>query len=71
MGHSTTAISFFDTQLAIRPHSATQAKYLDKRVTMQRFANGEPISLYKRDDNGEFIAMRGRAREFIEGPIVK
>ena len=69
MGHSLTPINFCDDRLSIRPHTATEAINLGKRITLRKFAGNSECSVSKRDDNGEFIFRKGGA--FVEGPAVK
>lgn len=71
MGHSLTPINFCDDRLAIRPHTASSAKYIDKRITLRKFAGNRECSVSKRDDNGEFIFSLPNRLEFVEGPVVK
>lgn len=60
------AILFFTDDIAIVPHTATEARHLSRPVTIREFANGEPVALYELE-NGEYLARVGRER-FIEGP---
>jgi hypothetical protein len=76
MGHSLTAIRFFSDEIRIVPHTATFAKHLSRPVSIKEFAEGGPVWLFKRDDNGDYLVERSAARgegwkEFIEGPEAK
>lgn len=41
------AIPFFVDTIAIRPHSATEARHVGRRVTVREFAGEEPVSLWQ------------------------
>lgn len=47
-------ISFFTDDIAIIPHTATDARHLSRPVTIREFANGEPVALYELE-NGEYL----------------
>ncbi len=69
MGHSLIMVPFFTDDIAIRPHTATSAALIGRKVTIAKFAKGRPVSLSRRDDNGEYI-VETIGREFMEGPEV-
>lgn len=60
------AIPFFDSGIRIIPHSATQEKHLSRVVSIEDFANGEPVSLYE-NENGELLCRNQNNDRFIEG----
>ena len=68
MGHSLIPVPFTDTGFAIRPHTATDAKHVGKRVTLNKFSRGEMTSVYRRDDNNEFV-FKGANGRFAQGPF--
>jgi len=72
MGMTLTPIRFFSDEITIKPHTATHARFLDRRVSIREFANGRPCSLDRCDENGEYVVyVRTRmGREFMEGPEV-
>lgn len=78
MGNSLTAVAFFDNQLAVQPHSATAADHIERSVTIEEFAAGEPVALFKVDGENEYVAEtrplpgkeKGFKKHFIQGPSV-
>lgn len=69
MGRTYTPISFFLDDISITAHSATAAEHLDVPVTVGDFANGDPVSLWKREENGDYMLKTvGFPLRFIEGP---
>tara|TARA_B100002049_G_scaffold93692_1_gene69264 strand:- start:183 stop:398 length:216 start_codon:yes stop_codon:yes gene_type:complete len=66
-------IKFFTDDIEIVPHSATDAAHLNRRVSINEFAQGHPVALYETDD-GELLCQRrpfGKHEQcpaFIEGP---
>ena len=72
MGFSTVSIAFFGTDLTIRPHSTTYPEFLDRRVTVEQFAQqeGQPITLEQVIETGEFIVRNPQNRAFMQGPKV-
>jgi len=69
MGHSLTHVGFFSDEIKLIPHTASLAEHIGRPISIRKFAANQPVSLQKRDDNGEFIATRYFSREFIEGPM--
>lgn len=77
MGHSVKSIPFFVDTITIRPHSATDGKWLDKKVSIRQFAKGKNrVNLEQVEETGEYIVRAGnvtayqRDWEFIQGPEV-
>ena len=66
MGYSIQSIPFFSDQITIKPHTATLAKYLDRKVSIAKFSNGKPCSLRKVMETGEYIVET--VDGFIQGP---
>ena len=69
MGHSLESIPFFSDAITLRPHTATAAKYIGRKVSIAQFTKGKPCSLSRRDDNGEYVVETTNG-EFMEGPEV-
>ncbi len=69
MGYSLTMVPFFTDDITIRPHTATNAKYIDHKVSIRTFSKGKPCSLSRRDDNGEYV-VETAGGEFMEGPEI-
>jgi len=79
MGYSTQSIPFFDEKITIRPHSATQAKWLNKKVSIAQFSKGKNrVRLEQVQETGEYIVFAGQVSdscynkdwEFMQGPGV-
>jgi hypothetical protein len=68
MGHSLTPVAFFSDEITLIPHTATEASHIGRPVSIREFARGGPVSLYKRDDNGEYVVSRYKHNTFMEGP---
>jgi len=71
MGKSLTPIMFFDEEITIIPHTATSAKFLDRKVSVREFAAGEPCGLLKVEGTDEYVFTKGTGSlvaEFVEGP---
>lgn len=62
-------ITFFTGDITIKVHTATDARHVNKKVTLGDFAQGERIRLQELE-NGELLATCGRYpnERFIEGP---
>lgn len=66
-------IPFFDDKIRIAVHSASDPAHVNTVMTVQDFAKGDPVGLYK-TDGGEFKAILFGAQSnphpqiFIEGP---
>jgi len=44
MGYSLKMVPFFTDDIAIRPHTATRAEYIERKVTIKKFCKGHPCS---------------------------
>jgi len=68
------SIPFFSDDIAIRPHTATNARDLNRRVTIRQFTGGKACGLYQLD-NGDLMVRMYQPGEsmptFIEGPEVQ
>lgn len=62
------AVPFFADTIKLRPHSATEAKLLEKSVSIREFAAGERVSLYELE--GGDLLCRKQDGTFMEGPEV-
>lgn len=62
------AVLLFSDEIVIKPHTSTEARYLDCEVSIREFAEGEPVSLYDLG-NGQLLA-RNLSGKFIEGAEV-
>lgn len=66
-----TPIPFFDPRIAIIPHSASESRYLGRRVTVEQFSDGAPAGLYE-VGNGDLAVETsrdgGKTVVFIQGP---
>lgn len=65
-------IPFFDQNIKIVPHTASDYERLDKPVSIADFAGERCVRLYKKD-NGELLCQvvvrpYQQVDEFIEGP---
>lgn len=63
-------LPFFSDEIQIRPHTATDAAYLDRWVSIRQFAHGAPVSLSYCEETAEFLVESGRRGidyRFIEG----
>ena len=74
MGYSTKSVMFFDDSITIDVESATLAKYVGRKVSISKFANGRPVSVETIEGgarNGEMIVRAGKYPDidFIEGPV--
>lgn len=67
MGYSLTSVPFFTDDIAIKPHTATNGKWLGRKVTIKRFTRGAPCSLERIEETGEYI-VRIQGGEFMQGP---
>ena len=67
-----TAVSFFSPEICIVPHTSNESQYLGHPVTIEQFADGHPVALYRDDDTGEYRAelrpFGEVTKRFIEGP---
>jgi len=79
MGYSTVSIPFFDPSITIKPHSATNAKWLGKKVSIEKFSKGSNrVRLEQVQETGEYIVYAGKVSdscyskdwEFMQGPEV-
>ena len=68
MGRTLTPVPFTDTALAISPHTATLARDIKPSLSLEKFARGELVSVYVRDD-GEYM-FRATGGRFALGPRV-
>ena len=59
-------VPFFTDDIAIVPHTATNAAQIGKPITLSAFAAGRPVSLYQ-VESGELLA-RLADHTFIQGP---
>lgn len=69
MSTSTKAVPFFTNDISIAVHSATHEEHTNKNVTLEDFADGEPLRLETVIETGELIAYRSDGA-FIQGPEV-
>jgi hypothetical protein len=58
MGISTTQVPFFSDQIAIRPHTASCAAHLGRKLTVRRFAGVHRVSLESVHGSDELIFRR-------------
>ncbi len=73
MGTRYTEISFFDINITITPHTASESKYIARPVSISEFAGEQPCTLQKCLETGEYLVERVSGRrpwDFIEGPEV-
>lgn len=74
MGISTRSITFFSPEITIIPHTASDAKYLDRPVSIQEFAGNAPVCLEQIESAnnpamvGEYIVKNFKTQEFMQGP---
>jgi hypothetical protein len=70
MGKTYEIPMFFDDGITIIPHSATDPKYLGKKVSVNQFAKGRPVKLMICDQDQEVVMQCGKYPhiDFIEGP---
>lgn len=69
MGYSTQSIPFFTLDITLRPHTATNAKWLNRKVSLQSFCKGQPMYLEQIQETGEYIA-RLQDGTFMQGPSI-
>jgi len=73
MGYTTTMIPFFSDEIELDVHSASYPEYLG-HTSIRSFAEavGGPVSLERRDDNGEYIVSSGKYPDivFMSGPEI-
>lgn len=73
MGFSTVSIGFIDQGVKLKPHSATDAKYLDRAVSIAKFTGTQRANFDRVEggrDDGDLIITRADGA-WIQGPIVK
>jgi hypothetical protein len=63
-------ITSFDPQILIRPRYASNPGHVNKLMTLEQFANGEPIQLYVVEETNDYFCKKGRYsnNQWIEGP---
>lgn len=61
-----TPIPFFTGDITLNVHSATSPAHVGKRVAIETFAGGEPVSLYQDEQNKEYYCRKQDGR-FIKG----
>ena len=68
------SIPFFVDTITIRPHTATKAGHIGRRVSVRQFANGRPCRLLQNEETNEYLISIGDGGcpgyQFIEGPEV-
>lgn len=72
MGITLKSVPFFSDAIILRPHTATDAAHLGRKVTLREFAGADRMRLYVIDDGGELLAEVGDAGcpgyRFMQGP---
>lgn len=72
MGKTLTPIMFFSDEITIVPHTATHAKFIDRKVSVAEFAAGSLCKLLKVEGTDEYVFTKGTlgtpSGEFVEGP---
>lgn len=63
-------VEFFDTQIKIKAHSATDSTHVGVPVSIESFSDGEPVLLYRVNDKDLYCIAKNTQR-FIEGPEVR
>jgi hypothetical protein len=70
------AIPFFTDNVAIRPHTATMASHIGRRLTVKAFSKGAPVSVYRIEGTNELVFKKNGiagnpfSAVFAEGPEV-
>ena len=60
-------IAFFDENITITSHSASEAEHVGRPVSVREFANGEPVGLYLTTSGDLLCKTPGYPGRFIEG----
>ena len=73
MSKTYTAVMFFDENITIDSHSATEVRHLGE-VTIAEFAREEPCTVAACEENGELLVQVGRmghpGYRFMQGPEI-
>ena len=72
MSQTLNPVKFFDPKITIIPHSSTNKNLIGKPITLEKFANGQPIRLNMVVETNDYLCEKGRYpnNQWIEGPEV-
>lgn len=67
------SIMFFSDEIAIKPHTATEAQHLNKKLSVRTFSAGKPMRLMEELETGDLVfeqQIPGGGMRFAVGPEV-
>jgi len=71
-------VTFFTDDITIEPHTSNCAHLIGKPITLRKFSEGTPLSLWHNEEtgdmyveNGQHLIAPGMPKLFIEGPEVQ